>query len=136
MLREHYVKANYMRGLDEDIALHLAFGYLIKTPTYIAMGKPIVRWMSDEEIRDPRIQVPAGYTPDAWLCYAFAGSACDFTSFMPYYLPYVAWHRRGNLRYHTTKIFLKACKSMTPYLIESYPVADSSVPAVLRPHHR
>lgn len=106
------------RTLWRDIELHLQHGYLIKTPTYIAMGKAIVRWMSEEEIKDPECEIPEGYEKhaDAWYIYAFAGSACNFTSFVPYVLPYVAWHRRGKLRYYRTHEFLRKCTTLTPLM--------------------
>lgn len=114
-----YNSQDTVRTLWRDIELHLQHGYLIKTPTYIIMGKPIVRWMSEEEMKDPECEIPEGYEDhaDAWYIYAFVGSACNFTSFVPYMLPYVAWHKRGTLRYYRINKCLKKYATLMPILM-------------------
>lgn len=122
-LRDLYGSSYAVRSWREDVSLHLKHGYLIKTPEYIVMGKAVVRWMSDEELRDPRIKCPEGVTPDAWYVYLYCGTACNFLSFEPYPLDYVGWHRRGKLRWYRTTHFQERCKTMTPFLIDSFAAA-------------
>lgn len=94
-LRELYARARAVRTPEEDIALFLENGYLIKTPDYIVMGKPVMRWMSDEELKDPSVGVPEGCVPEAWYIYLLIGTSCNFLSFEPYPLEYVGWHCGG-----------------------------------------
>ena len=120
VLRELYRSSNATRTPEEDIALHLAHGYLIKTPDYIVMGKAVVRWMSDEELRNPAIKMPESIMPDAWYVYCMVGAACNFLSFEPFHLEYVGWHRRGKLRWYKTRMIQEKCKTLTPFLTESF----------------
>ena len=122
-LRELYSRSNAVRTPEEDISLHLEHGYLIKTPDYILMGKRVVRWMSDEELKNPMVAAPKGIQSDAWYIYLFCGSACNFLSFEPFPLEYVGWHRRGILRWYHTKTIQAKCRHMIPFLTESFLIA-------------
>ena len=119
-MRELYARNHAVRTPEEDIEIHLEHGYLIKTPDYIVMGKPVVTWMCDEDLKNPEIECPEGVKPDAWYIYCLVGTACNFLSFEPYHLEYVGWHRRGKLRWYRTKTIQAKCRSMTPFLIESF----------------
>lgn len=102
-LRELYMRFYAIRTPEQDIALFMANpnGIIVRTTQYIALGKEIVRWMSDEELRNPETPIPAGEKPDGYYIYAYVGDFTNFLQFMPYELPWVGWHRRERLRFYS-----------------------------------
>jgi hypothetical protein len=121
-LRELYHRSNAVRTPEQDIQLFLENpnGIIVTTPTYVMFAKEVVRWMSDDELRNPAVPLPAGTAPEAFYIYCLVGSACNFLSFEPYPMEYVGWHRRGRLRWYHTKTIQAKCRNMTPFLIESF----------------
>ena len=121
-LRELYHRYHAVRTPEQDIQLFLENpnAVIIRTPQYVVFAKEAVRWMSDDELRNPAVPLPAGTVADAWYIYCLVGSACNFLAFEPYALPYVGWHRRGRLRWYRTKPSKPNARSMTPFLIESF----------------
>lgn len=107
------------RTLEEDMGLCVRYGYVIATPEYILMGKAISTDASDELIEDPGYAFPKALQ-NAWFIYAYTGSCQHFLSFMPYYLPFVAWRRRrAKLRWYPVDLIRARCKSLTPFLTPS-----------------
>lgn len=108
------------RSLESDIELFLYNGYVISTPRYIVMGKEIVRGLADDLVRDPAYTC-RHESCNAWYVYAYAGSHLDFLSFMPYELPFVAWHRRHArvARYYPINKVRTLCARLTPFLTRS-----------------
>lgn len=72
-----YDKSGYEKGsLQKDIEYYLRVGYIFSTPESFVMGR----------------QIDAG-----WYIHAAVGVGAveSFLRYMPYYLPYVGWERRG-----------------------------------------
>lgn len=109
------------RSLESDIELFLYNGYVISTPRYIVMGKAIFKGWPDDLVRDPKAVASPIEDCDAWYVYAYAGSHLDFLSFMPYELPFVAWHRRHArvARYYPINKVRTLCARLTPFLTRS-----------------
>lgn len=108
------------RSLEDDIELFLFNGYLISTPRYIIMGKPIIKGTPDDLIRDPRHRFEWTLC-NCWFVYAYAGTCLDFWKAMPFELAWVAFHRRHArvCRYYPLYKFKERCERLTPFLIRT-----------------
>lgn len=94
-LRQLYDEAGHPPGaMQTDIEYHLRNGYVFASPDYFVMG----------------VAIDAG-----WYVHAAVGTGAleGFLKFMPHYLPYVGWERRGTGKvkwYPTTKLTNKILK--------------------------
>lgn len=89
------------RTFDEDLQLHLMYGYVFSTPTMFMMGRPVDRYDPPEYIVTPDRRPLWG--PNAWLIYLAAGDLGEFFRYCPYPLPWVGWERKNKLRFYDFK---------------------------------
>jgi len=105
-----YEKEVCARTFDEDLRLHLKFGYVFSTPDFFLMGRPVSKDAEYHEITDPRLQFP---DPDCWLVYLASGDINKFWTICPYDLPYVGWERDNVLRIYRSDKVIRACQRPT-----------------------
>lgn len=90
------------RSFEEDLLLHLNYGYVISTPESFLMGRAVNKDAPAHLIKFP------GYnefeTLNAWLVYLAAGDLREFFRHIPFYLPFIGWERRNLLRFYPTEI--------------------------------
>ena len=87
------------RPFAEDLAAHLAGGYVYATPDFFAMGRPVPRGAPAEFIVNPwhtweREQC------DAWLVYLVAGDMSKAWLTFPFSLPWVIFERDNVIKTH------------------------------------
>jgi len=82
------------------VDLHLMFGYIIATPDYFVMGRPVPRGISHKDMIDITKTYPVAEC-DAWCIYFYSGNMQKVFSNLPFSLPYVVFERNGN-----SKIYL------------------------------
>lgn len=85
------------RTFEEDLELHLMFGYVFSSPTMFMMGRAVEKDAPREKIVDPAFKFT---NPDTWLIYLAAGDLMEFFSREPYPLPWVGWERDNKLRFY------------------------------------
>ena len=107
------------RTFEEDVAAHMAHGYVFSTPEYLLMARPVWSKAPQHVINDVWTTFPS-HLWDAWYVYAFAvaddrGLADVLTKLLrhiPFFLPLLAWERSGQPLefFPTTKLFQKYAK--------------------------
>lgn len=85
------------KGCEEaqwDIEMHMAYGYLISTPKFIAMARPVRKDWPHERIADIR-QTEPRETADCWFIWLLCGNMKEAVKHLPYSLPWIGFARRG-----------------------------------------
>ena len=85
------------RSFEDDLRLHMMYGYVVSTPDVFLMGRPVEKNADETLIKDPAYKF---YNPDTWLVYLAAGDMAKFFDYEPYPLPWMAWERQNVLRFH------------------------------------
>jgi hypothetical protein len=91
-----YSREPCARTFDEDLRLHLRNGYVVSTPDFFVMARP-VRRIIIEGICNPAIRFEK---PDCWHVYLLAGSIQKALTALPYDLPWMSWERGNVLRFY------------------------------------
>ena len=86
--RSLYQKMGYPMSLEHDIADYLQQGYMIRTPDFLVLGKP-VKLFTTTEPHDQWDTVGA----DAWYIKLLVGSLKALLDMVPYPLPFVCFER-------------------------------------------
>ena len=97
--REVYRREPCARTFEEDLILHLRFGYVVSTPEVFLMFRPVSSWWLEEWMVNPDIANMA--TPksrDCWHVYLAAGDPSLFHQYFPYPLEWVSGERNNRLR--------------------------------------
>lgn len=91
--RNVYERMGYPMSLEYDIADYLQRGYMIRTPDFLVLGKP-VKLFTTTEPHDQWDTVGA----DAWYIKLLVGSLKALLDMVPYALPFVCFERwvKGN----------------------------------------
>ena len=84
------------------VEAHFQNGYVFNTPELFIMARQVSYEWPDEEILDPWQSDPQGSVWHVWL---YAGDMKAITKLIPYDLPYITFHRRGNLKLYTMREF-------------------------------
>lgn len=87
------------RTFEEDLALHLRFGYVFSTPDAFIMGRAVNRNAPYQDILSPWV---AQSSPDAWLVWLASGSGALalFMEREPFPMPFIGWERDNKLRWY------------------------------------
>ena len=84
------------RTFQEDLELHLQYGYVFSTDTEFIMARPVLKGA------DPSLVVNPGFafnSADCWFVYLFAGHPSSIIQYMPYPLPWIGFERKNVLRF-------------------------------------
>lgn len=85
------------RSFKEDLALHFQFGWVISSPRFFVMGRPVCRWWESSEIVNPECRVFLD-SPDCWHVWLAAGDLKEALKFLPFPLPYISFERKNVLK--------------------------------------
>ncbi len=105
------------RCFGDDLAIFQRIGYVFSTPTAFLMGKPIVSPERFETAAKVTGMTPlndaslrflytlpdyefSSLSCDTWLIWLAAGDMRDFFRFEPHPMKFVAWARKGRIRFH------------------------------------
>jgi len=90
------------RTFRQDLELHLLNGYVVSTPEFFIMGRPVQKDSPHDCILDPSFP----YHPNDWDCwhiYLMAGDIKKCWDFYPFPLEWVSWERKNVLRFFKMK---------------------------------
>ena len=96
------------RTAQEDIELHLRYGYVISYPRFFVMGRPVNFAATYEEITSPWVVHEA---PNGWFIYLFSGDMATALTHFPYPLEFAGWERNNKLRFYPLEKVVKYAKS-------------------------
>lgn len=83
------------RSFEEDLEIHLCGGYVVSTPDYFIMARPVRHDARPSDILDIEV---VHDDPDCWHIFAMAGDIGKCWDLLPLDLPYVTWERNYTLR--------------------------------------
>jgi len=102
-----YANEPCARTLDEDVIWHLRHGHVFMTDEYFVLMRPTrVDWGEDLLI-DSTVGLDEDETPDCWFVTLMVGELCDVHKFFPYYLPFVGYQVKNELRIAKTSTFAR-----------------------------
>lgn len=108
-----YTKEPCARSFDEDLFLHLENGWVVGTPDFFVMARPVFSWAPAGEVVNPAVKFYGRC--DCWHIYLCAGDMAKALAFLPYKLPFVSVERKNKLRVWAAEKFfgriLKGTKS-------------------------
>lgn len=96
--REVYAKEPCARSFEQDMRLHLEFGFVFSTPDFFAMGRPVVKEGAPGDIVNPGILFPRKQC-NCWHVYLMAGDIGKCWSVMPWPLGWVSFERKNELHF-------------------------------------
>jgi hypothetical protein len=100
-----YEQERCARTFEDDLFLHLQYGFVFSTPTAFIMGRPVRHDANAAEIKDPTIQFT---DPDGWWVYLAAGESIPlFFEHEPYALPWIGWERKNKPRWYRREGVMK-----------------------------
>ena len=111
--RAVYLKEPCTRTFDEDLSLHLEFGFVFNTPEFFIMGRPICRSAMCGLILDPSYQFKREEC-DAWHIYLAAGNLSKAWDILPWPLGWLSFERKNVLRFHPTERIRRLCVTALP----------------------
>ena len=88
-----YRREKCVRTFEEDLQIHLVNGYVIATPEYFIMGRPVNKNADPIEIVNPCFPF-SREEQNCWWIYLMAGNVKKCWDFYPYYLPFVGWQKK------------------------------------------
>ena len=98
---------NPVRSFGEDLLLHLEYGYVISTPGFFVMGRPVNDAAGYHDLVSPWVGHP---NPNAWWVYLASGSLPLIIRSMPFALPRIGFERGGVPVFYDTTKFLSRAK--------------------------
>jgi hypothetical protein len=81
---------------EEILFAHCALGRVVEMQDVFIMARPVRHDWPDDRMCDPW-DVATPHEADCWHVYLAAGDWLRAVAFAPYALPWVSWHRRGQL---------------------------------------
>lgn len=90
-----YLVGQSARTFHIDLWLHLERGWVFSNPRLFAMGRPVVRGWTYQQLTDPCCDAK---NPDCWWVFLAAGSLLEIVKLLPYPLPFVGWERDGAVK--------------------------------------
>lgn len=103
-----YASEPCARTLEEDLALHARFGYVVSTPTAFAMGRLVWRDWPYAKLADPSQVAPDG---DCWWIWLLAGDAREALKWLPFEKKWFAFERSNSPRFMDATRFLRLLAS-------------------------
>ena len=94
-----YEREPCARTFAADLFLHLRNGYVISSPSFFVMLRPVDSTAADSLIVDPANVFPVERC-DAWLIYLMAGDMAEAWRHFPFRLPKIGFERKNRLRYY------------------------------------
>jgi hypothetical protein len=83
----------------EAVEAHLVSGYVVATPDYFILARPVERSAPSWQILNP---VHRFESPDTWFIYLMAGAIKSCWNYYPVPYEWVGWQRRGgSLRFYS-----------------------------------
>lgn len=93
------------RSFHEDLTLHFKRGWVISSPRFFVMGRPVCYWAwSADQILDPFHNPPD--EPDCWHVWLAAGDLKEALKFLPFPLPYISFERKNVLKMYSFDRFV------------------------------
>ena len=118
---EVYLREPCARTFQEDLKLHLLYGYVISTPRLFIMGRPVVKGAPASEIVDPSFTFPEALC-NCWHIYLAAGNGIqEFFRVEPFELPWLSWERKNILRYHRRDAILRSAAIPATSVLARHP---------------
>jgi hypothetical protein len=96
LARSVYDREVCARSFQEDIDLHLRYGYVFATPEMFVMGRPVKKSASYLDITCPWVTFAE---PDCWWVYLAAGKMTQMFRHLPYPLPWLGWEVNNKPRF-------------------------------------
>ena len=118
-LKALYAQRSPERDIWSDMLDFAKIGYLYVTPKVVLMAKTIPKGCAEAFAKDTRFSFDPKAC-DCWYVWAFVGDLEWASRYIPYKLPYFAWHRRGAIKYYDFDHWLKRCSRMTPLATPFY----------------
>lgn len=87
------------RTFAEDLAAHRATGYVLEAPGTLLLGREVPSQADEDELSDPWRGWPATEC-DAWFVWLAVGRLPDVIALIPHRQKWVAFARRGRIRWH------------------------------------
>lgn len=87
------------RTFEQDLQIHLVNGFVVATPDYFIMGRPVCSQAPHYEIVDCTFPFPPE-EQDCWHIHCMAGDLRKCWDFYPFQLPFVSWEKRNRLRFY------------------------------------
>ncbi len=84
-----YQRERCARTFEEDLMLHLKYGYVLSVPTAFVMARPVNMYMEYDIITNPIFSKFSEV--NAWWIYLLAGDIREVIRHIPFQLPYVGW---------------------------------------------
>lgn len=97
-----YQKEPCVRTFQEDLWLHLEFGFVFSTPAFFIMGRPVDKDAPHGLILDPSYQFKREEC-DCWHVYLAAGDLGRAWSILPWPLGWMSFERKNELRFVETE---------------------------------
>lgn len=82
------------RNFEQDLLLHLQFGYVVSTPEAFAMVRRVRHDWPDERLREPCATAADG---DCWFVWLLAGDLALTTRWLPCELPWLGYERNNRV---------------------------------------
>ena len=123
-----YKQEECPRSFMEDVQAHLLNGYVISTPEFFAMGRPVCSTGDHQDIINPRHSFPQKQW-DCWLIYLVAGDMQKAWRAFPFPLEKIAFEKRNNLRYYRFEL-------LDSHLLRNREAGSESNPLKLNHHDR
>lgn len=112
-----YTQYPQPQTFEEDLAAYLRTGYVFSTPEVFLMGRAIDKNSTAELIANPWHAFPRE-EQNCWLVFAASRiesnifKSKQFLQFVPYYLSWLAFQRRGKaLKFYETPKLISKCTS-------------------------
>jgi hypothetical protein len=100
------------RSLAVDVFHHIHHGNVLVTATTLALVRGVPRGADEDEISDPACWWEEQET-DCWFCWLLVGSLRETLSHLPYRKPWVAYGRKGSLRFWSLAALMARTKSIS-----------------------
>ena len=94
-----YEREPCARTFEEDLEAHLLHGWVVSTPQFFVMARPVDSAAQPACIVNPWHRFPPEAC-DTWHIYLAAGDLCAALQWLPHPLPKIAFERRNILRYY------------------------------------
>ncbi len=130
-----YEREPCARTFATDLFLHLRNGYVLSTPTFFVMARPVNSEAAASLVVDPA-HVFTLAECDAWLIYLMAGDMAEAWGHFPFPLPKIGFERGNRLRYYgfqflQSRLLREVGRKSQPLQAESPCVTSSpSMPSI------
>jgi hypothetical protein len=107
-----YQQEPCIRSLEEDISLHLTFGWLYSDPDLLVMARPVAQGADYLRLTNPALSFEE---PNCWWIYLAVGDIGRALKLIPYPLAYIGWERNNEPRFHLFDRVVRDFQSPDPH---------------------